>query len=103
MCHCWKYAEVVDLSIQACSNVTLEDVALLSECCPSGYDSSLNLIVLVFVSDAVSPSHIDKALNVLDLGVVDIYWCVVFHIRIVCYEYIFNVNTLLFTNEKCSL
>ena len=56
VCHCWKYAYVVDLPLQACSNVTLEDVALLGECCPSGHDSSLNLLDLVFVSGAVSLS-----------------------------------------------
>ena len=65
---------VVDLSLQTCSNVTLEDVALLGECCPS-----LNLLVLVFVSGTVSLSQVDVAFNVLDLTVVDIYWCVVFH------------------------
>ena len=60
---------VVDLSLQACSNVTLEIVAVLGECCPSGRDSSLNLLVLVFVSGAVSLSHVDVAFNVLDLSV----------------------------------
>ena len=39
-------AGVVDLFLQACSNVTLEDDAVLGECCPSGLDSSLNLLVL---------------------------------------------------------
>ena len=58
------------MSLQACSNVTLEDVAVLGECCPSGRDSSLNLLVLVFVSGAVSLSHVDVAFNVLDLSVV---------------------------------
>ena len=43
---------VVDFSIQAYSNVTLEDVAVLGECCPPSHDSSLNLLVLVFVSGA---------------------------------------------------
>ena len=47
---------------QACSNVTIEDVAVL------GHDSSLNLLV----SGAVSLSQIAVALNVLDLSVVDI-------------------------------
>ena len=46
----------VDLSLQACTNVTLEDVAVVGECCPSGLDSSLNRLVLVFVSSAVSLS-----------------------------------------------
>ena len=53
---------------------------MLGECCPSGRDSSLNLLVLIFVSDAVSLSQVDVAFNVLDLGVVDIHWCVIlFH------------------------
>ena len=39
----------LDLSFQACSNATLEDVAVLGECCPSGRDSSLNLLVLIFL------------------------------------------------------
>ena len=67
------------MSLQACSNVTLEYVAMLGECCPSGRDSSLNLLVLVFDSGAVSLSQLDVAFNVLHLCVVDIYWCVVFH------------------------
>ena len=70
------------MSFQACCNVTLEDVAMLGECCPSGRDSSLNLLVLVFVSGAVSVARIDLALTVLDLSVVDIYWCVGFHLHI---------------------
>ena len=74
--HCWKYAWGVDLSLQACSNVTLEDVAVLGECCPSGRDSSLNLLL---VSGAVSLSQVDVAFNALDLSVVDIKWCVGFH------------------------
>ena len=43
-----------ELSLQACPNVTLEDVAVLSECCPSGRDSSSNLLVLGFVSGRCS-------------------------------------------------
>ena len=39
--------------LQACSYVTLEDVAVLGKCYPSGRDSSLYLLVLVFVSSAV--------------------------------------------------
>ena len=46
--------EVVDLSLQACSNVTHDDVPMLGECCPSGRDYSLNLLVLVFVTAAVT-------------------------------------------------
>ena len=78
-CHCWKYTRVVDLSFQACSNVTIEDVVVLGECCPCSRDSSLNLLVLVFVSVAVSLSQADLSFNVFDLSVVDIYCCVVFH------------------------
>ena len=54
----------------------------LGECCPSGRDSSLNLLVLIFVSVAVSLSQVDVTLNVLDLGVVDIYWCVAFYLHL---------------------
>ena len=54
---------MVDLSLQACSNVTLEDNVVLGECCPPGHDSSLNLFVLVFVSGAVSLSQVDVAFN----------------------------------------
>ena len=53
------------MSLEACSNVTLEDVAVLGECCQTGRDSSLNLLVLVDVD-------VDVAFNVLDLSVVDI-------------------------------
>ena len=60
------YSWVVELSFQACSNVTLEDVAVLGECCPSSRDSSLNILVLVFVSGAVFLSQVDVAFNVLD-------------------------------------
>ena len=45
---------------------------MLGECCPPGRDSTLNLFVLCFVSDAVSLSQVDVAFNVLDLGVLDI-------------------------------
>ena len=65
------------MSLQACSNVTLEHVEVLGECCPPSRDSFLNLLVLVFVSGAVSLSQVNAAFNVLDLNVVDIYWCVV--------------------------
>ena len=60
------------LSLQVCSNVTFEDVAVLGECCPSGRDSSLNLLDLPFVPGAVSLSQVDVAFIVLDLSVVDI-------------------------------
>ena len=61
--------------LQACSNVSLEDVAVLGECCPIGRDSSWNLFVLVFVSGAVSLSQVDVAFNVLGLNVIDILVC----------------------------
>ena len=68
---------VVDMSLQACSNVTLADVG---ECTPPGHDSSLNFLDLVFVYSVVSLSHVDVAFNVLDLNVVDIlYRCIVFN------------------------
>ena len=60
----------VDLPLQARSNITLENGVVLGECCPSGRDSSLNL--LVFASGAVSLSQVDVVFNVLDLSVVDI-------------------------------
>ena len=41
------------LSLQPCFNVTLEDVAVFGECCPSCRDSSLTIVVLVFVSSAL--------------------------------------------------
>ena len=69
----------MDLSLQACSNVTFEDVAVLIECYPSGRDSSLNFPVLVFVSGAIYLSQVDIAFNVLDLSFNDIYWYVGFH------------------------
>ena len=72
LCHWWKYACVVDLALQECSKVTLDDVEVLGECCPSCYDFYLNIIVLVIVSGAVSLSQVDVAFNVLDLSVIDI-------------------------------
>ena len=45
------------------------------KCCPFGRDSSLNLLVLVLVSGAVSLSQVDVVFNVLDLSVIDIYKC----------------------------
>ena len=50
------------------------DVTVLGVCCPSGCDSSLNLLVLVFISGAVSLFHVDVSLNFPDLCFVDIYW-----------------------------
>ena len=71
-----EVAWVVNVSLQACSSVTLEDVAVLGECCPSGRDSLLNLLVLFFLwccffSGAVSLFHVDVPFNVLDLSIVD--------------------------------
>ena len=68
------------MSLQACSNVALEDVAVLGECCTfHDRDSSLNLLVLVFVSGAIYLSHVDVVFNVLGLSVVDICLSVVFY------------------------
>ena len=72
VCHYWKYARVVDLFLQARSNVTV-----FGECCPSGHDSSLNLIVLVVVAGVVSLSQVDVAFNVLYLSGVDIIYYLV--------------------------
>ena len=69
---CGVHAITRDLSLQACSSVTLEDVTVVGECCPFGCDYSLNVLVLIFVSGAVSLSQVDVAFNVLDLNVVDI-------------------------------
>lgn len=44
---------VVDLSLQAGSTVTFEDVAVLGECCPADVSSCLNELVLVFVFGAI--------------------------------------------------
>ena len=46
------------MSLQTCSNVTVEDVAMFGECCPSGRNFYLNLLVLVFVSGIVSLSQV---------------------------------------------
>ena len=40
---------------------------MLGECCPSGRDSSLNLLALLFVSGAVSMSQVDVVFNVHDM------------------------------------
>ena len=48
----------------------------LGECCPSCCDSSLNLIVLVFVFGTESTSVPGRCSL---LGVIDIYLCVDFH------------------------
>ena len=83
------------MSLQTCPNVTLEDVAVLGECCPSGRDSSLNRLVLIFVSCAASLSQVDVAFKVLDLSVADIYWCVVFDHHL-CLRLV-HLQTLVFT------
>ena len=93
--YCWKYACVEDLYLQPCSGVTIEDVAVLGGCYPSGHDSSLNLLVLVFVPGAVSLSQVYEVFNVLDLSVVDIYWCVVSHHQL-CRRLV-HLHTLIFT------
>ena len=63
------------MCLQACCNVTLEDVAVLGESCLSRRDSSLTLLLLVCVcvSGAIPLSQVDVTFNVHDLGVVDIY------------------------------
>ena len=94
VCLCWKYACVVDVSLQACSNVILEDVAVLGECCPCGRDSSMNLLVLVLFSGAVSLSQKGVGFNVLDLSVADIYWCFGFHHHL-CFSLV-HLQTLVF-------
>ena len=83
------------MSLQACSNVTLEDVAVLDECCPPGRGSSLNLLVLIFVYGAICMSQVEVALSVLDLSVVDIYWSVVFHHHL-CLLLV-HLQTVIFT------
>ena len=55
------------MSLHAWSNVNLEDFVVLGEFRPSGRNSSLNFLVLVFVSGAVSQSQVDVTFNVLDL------------------------------------
>jgi len=67
--------------------------AVLFECRQSGHNSSLNSLVLGFVCGAVSLSQVDVAFNVLDLGVVDIYWCVVYHHHL----WLVHLHTLIFT------
>ena len=49
---------------------------MLGECFTSGCDSSLNILVLIYVFGAVYMSHVDVTSNILDLSVVDICWCV---------------------------
>ena len=70
MCYFWKYARVVDLSLQACSSVTHEGLSVIGECCSSGRYSSLNLLVLVLVFDVLSLSQVGVTFNVLDLNAI---------------------------------
>ena len=59
---------------QASSNVTLDDVMVTGECCPAGFDSSLNLLFLIFVSGAARHlSHVNISFAVLYLSGVDVY------------------------------
>ena len=48
VCHCWKYAWVVDFSFQACSNATIEDVAVHGKCCPSGREPLNTTLATMF-------------------------------------------------------
>ena len=67
----------------------------LANAVPPGRDSSLNLLVLDFVSSAVSLSHVDLGFNLLDLSVVDIYWCEGFYHH-VCLRLV-HLQTRIFT------
>ena len=80
--HAASTSACLALSSARCSIVTFGYVALLGECCSSGRDSSLNLLVLGFFAGALYLSHADVTCNVLDLSVVDIYWCVIFHYQL---------------------
>ena len=51
--------------VSSSRSVTLEDVQVLGECCQSGRDYSLNFLVLVYVSRAISLSQVDVAFSVL--------------------------------------
>ena len=57
--------------LEAGSNVILEDVAVLGECCPFGRDS-LSVFVLAVVSGAVSLSQIEIAVTILYMSGVSI-------------------------------
>ena len=89
------------MSLQACSNVTMEDVTVLGESFLSVCDSSLNL--LLFVSGAISLSQADEVFNVLDQSVVDTHCCVVFHLHL-CLRLV-HLHTLIFpfTDNSCSI
>ena len=86
----------IDMFLQACPNINLEYVAVLDECCPSGgLDISLKLLVLDVFFDGVSLPQVDVGFNVLDVGVVDIYWLVFFHHHI-CLRLI-HLHSLIFS------
>ena len=85
------------------ANITLEDVAVLGECCPSSRDSSLNLIVLVFICGGISLSQVDVAFNVLDLSVVDIYLSVGFHHHLCLRRFIFRPCVSLLSANSGSI
>ena len=94
--HVISRSTLVHLSLQARSNVSLEYITVLGQCCPSGRDFSLNLFVLVVIPGAVSlSSQVDVTFNVLDLRVVNIYWCVVSH-NYLCLLHV-PIQTLIFT------
>ena len=57
---------------------------------------SFYLLVLVFVSCAVSLSQVDVVFNILDLGGVDIYWCVVFRHHL-CLRLVCHLQIMVFT------
>ena len=82
--------ELYTCLLKASSNVNLEYVALLGKYCLFGRDSSLNLLVLVFVSVFESLSQVDVAFNVLDPSVIEIYWCVIFHHQFVFDSLVFR-------------
>ncbi|KAK2170756.1 hypothetical protein NP493_1143g01020 [Ridgeia piscesae] len=88
-------APYVIAGIMSCRFASSKNVAVLGKCCPSGRDSSLNLITLIFVSGAISLSQVDVAFNVLDLSVGDIYWCVGFSHHL--YLRLVQLQTLIVT------
>ena len=91
------------MPLQTCPNVTLTYVGKLGECCLSGSDISLNLLVLVFISGAVYLSQIDVTCTVLYLSVVNIYWCVLFIIILVFDLFIYRPSILLSSANSCSI
>ena len=65
------------LTIQAGSNIIPKHITVPGECCPFGSDSSLNLLVLVVASGAVSLPQVDVACDVLDLRAVDVSFSII--------------------------